>query len=388
MEMYVYYSIIIFGIIIVSLYCYIIWIKTFEHYTNWQKRKHENLLIPLTDTMVSDLIPNNVTNFTQKDALISTVTKNKLKKLVVENRIIYHLEMLQDHKNEQLIHFCEVTGIIDHELKELSKSNLYAKALACKKLGELRSKKSVPYLLTEVNSLSQDVIYNALLALAKIGDEQAFIKAFENINASILLSERSLIEVVDSFEGDKALVYSQMIDCDNEFVSCIFIKSAGSYRDDAITSQIAAFLKGHSKERTIAAIKALKNTNNSIYIIDILNLLTDENWEIRAMAAKALDTYQNSEVIHKLITALSDNQWFVRYNAASSLLSLDKNLSYIAKVFEGEDKFAKDILILAMENNNSLSLLLDDTKLSNDIAETTVLLIRNYIKKGGGIKND
>lgn len=386
--MYVYYSIIVFGIIILSLYIYIIWAKSLERYTGFKKRKHEIILIPLIDSVVTDLTHHKSLNIKEKGALIRTLSWNKLKKSVLEDRIIYYLETLQGPVNAQLIHFCESTGLVDQELKQLSQKNFYAKALACKKLGELRSKIAVPFLLKEVDSASQDVIYNALLALAKIGDEEGFLQAFNNINASILLSERSLIEIVDSFEGDKNAIYTQMLDSDNEFVSRIFIKSAGSYQDAKIASQIAAFLKGNSKEKTIAAIKALSHMNNSTYLDDISALLKDDNWEIRAMSAKALGSYELPSVMSSLIAALSDTEWFVRYNAASSLLLLDKNFDYIAKVFEGDDKFAKDILILAMENNNILSLLLDDAVLSADVPQNTRLLIKNHVIKGGDINYD
>ncbi len=388
MEMYVYYSIVIFGIIILSLYGYILWLKTFEHLNTLKKNKYERMLIPLIDEMVNNFIHPTSLYIPEKDTIISSLSKSKLKKSVVEDRIIHYLESQGGFVNAKLIHFSEEAGLIDQELKQLSQNNFYAKALACKKLGELRSKTSVPYLLKEVNSPSQDVVYNALLALAKIGDEKGFLEAFKNINTSILLSERSLIEIVDSFEGDKSSIYSQMIHDDNEFVSCIFIKSAGRMNDITITPQIATYLKGYSKEKTIAAIKALSNMHSSAYLDDILDHLTDENWEIRAMSAKALGAYDNLGVIDNLILALSDPQWFVRYNAARSLLALDKKFSHISKVFEGSDAFAKDILLLAMENNNMLSLILDETLLSTDIDQKTVLLIKNHITKGGDSKDE
>lgn len=386
--MYVYYSIILFSIIISSLYLYIIWVKAFERRNNKKKQKYENILITVIDTIATDLMSNKEPHDTHKNALAKHLSKNKLKNRVIEERIIYHLENFKGDSASSLIRLCEEAGIIDNKIKELSEDNSYAKALACKKLGELRSKKAVPYLLKEVVSSSQDVTYNALLALAKIGDTKGFLKAFENINSSILLSERSLIEVVDSFEGDKSAIYSQMIDYDNEFVSCIFIRSAGGYKDDALGEQIAKFLKCDSKERTLSAIKALAGMHDARYINQISELLTHETWEIRAISAKALGSFNDLSVIDKLIDALSDRQWFVRYNAASSLLNLDTQLKHIARVFKREDKFAKDILISAMENNNILSLILGDTDFSQPFDKETVLLIRNYIQLGGDAENE
>ena len=388
MDLYVYYSIIVFGIIISSLYIYIIFVRSFERSNYKKKQKYEHILIPLVDNLITDLMNGMSINPSEKHILIKHMSQNKLKSSVVEERIIYYLENFKGDFTSCLIKFCVESGLIDRKIKELSKDNSYAKALSCKKLGELKSTQAVPYLLKEVSSSSPDVTYNALLALAKIGDIEGFLKAFENVNASILLSERSLIEVVDSFEGNKFDLYSQMIDYDNEFVSCIFIKSASGYKDVVLGEQIAKFLKCDSKERTLSAIKALAGMHDTRYMNQISELLTNAAWEIRAIAAKALGSYDDLSVIDKLIGALSDKEWFVRYNAARSLLTLDKRLKYLSKVFEGEDKFAKDILLSAMENDNILSFILDDTNPSHTFEEETVRLIRNYIQQGGDPKNE
>ncbi len=382
MEMYVYYSIVIFGTIIISLYIYIIWVKLSERYTYKKERRYQFLLVPLIDSIVGDFMHNPDIDLKEQTALISKHCKNKLKKRVVEDRMIYHLETLKNTSKDSLIHLCEKIGIIQLELDHLSKKNIYGKALACKRLGELRSKDAIPYLLDAINSSSQDVDYNALLALAKIGDESAFLKAFEAVNSAILLSERSLIEIVDSFEGNKASVYSKMIHSDNEFVSCIFIKSAGSFMNDELASQIAPLLQSTSKEKTISAIKSLENMKNSAYKEDLKTLLTNDSWEIRSMAARALGSYPDEDVIDSLIDALSDAQWFVRSNAAKSLLILDRDLNYITKVFEGTDKFAKDILIATLESDPQFSHLLSDDCASADCFGQAALLIKNYILQG------
>lgn len=386
--LYVYYSIIVLGSIILFFYLYIIWVKTLERQTTKKIQKYETLLTPLIDTILNDITKGRYVSLLNKNSLIQDISKNKLKKQVVENRIIYYLENDKGTSTRKLSIFCEELGIINKEIKQLSKNNIYAKALACKKLGELRSQKAVPYLLRQIDSPSQDVTYNALLALAHIGDTQGFLKAFEFINSSTRLSERSLIEIVDSFAGNKADIYFKMMECDNEFVSCIFIKSAGSYKDEVLAERISRFLTSDSKEKIIAATKALGRMNNSKYINTILGLLENENWEIRAIAAKALGTFHDTTALPKLINVLSDKHWFARFNAANSILALDQTLSTIAKVFEGDDPFAKDIILSAMENNNTLSLVLDDTGLSHNFAENTVRLIRNYIAKRGDSQSE
>ncbi len=228
--------------------------------------------------------------------------------------------------------------------------------MACKRLGEFRSRKAIPYLLEELNVRYVDVSYNIFLALAKIGDEEAFIKAF-NESDNIMLSERSLIEIVDSFEGDKINIYKTMLNSPNSYVSSIFIKSAGNFKEHSLAEEISYFLHDDNKEKRIAAIKSIGEIGDDRYISKIISLLQDEDWEVRAVSAKALGMFGNKQVITPLITALSDAQWFVRYNAANSILDVDNDFIYLMDIFQGQDKFAKDIMLSTIENRGKMELI-------------------------------
>jgi HEAT repeat protein len=245
----------------------------------------------------------------------------------------------------------------------------------------MRSEKSIPYLLREVNSRFTDIKYNTLLALAKIGDTEAFIEAFKQLDNSILLSERSLIEIVDSFEGDKKYIYKKMIHMKNDTIAVVFIKSAGNFKDMSLNEEIAIFLKDKNKEKKISAVKALGNMADNRFIEDMITLLEDEEWEVRAVVAKALGVFEEHRILPSLIKALSDAQWFVRYNAAYSILSIDKSMESLICIFESDDKFAKDIILSVLENtgliNNMESYGSSDDALKKKIS----FLVGNYINK-------
>ena len=74
--------------------------------------------------------------------------------------------------------FCEDTNLIKYTIKDLETKDNKKISLSCKHLGEFRSKIAIPYLLKVLNKKVPDVQYNALMALAKIGDNNAFIEGF------------------------------------------------------------------------------------------------------------------------------------------------------------------------------------------------------------------
>lgn len=380
MEIYVYYSIVLFSLIIFFLYIYIITEKIIDTYKHKKKQHYSKEIIPFLEDMINELIDLKIVEEYKMERL-KIYCKNKEKRELIIDTLIYYFEIFKGEFTPQMAELCEAIGIVDYEIKNLKTTNVYKKALACKRLGEFRSKKALPYLLKEVNTLSVDILYNVFLSLAKIGDEKAFIEGFERLDKGMLLSERSLIEIVDSFEGNKRKVYNYMINSKDDFITSVFIKSAGNFRDYSLSEDISRFLRENNKEKKIAAIKAIGGIGDNRYSNDIIYLLKDEDWEVRAIAAKALGKLGEDKAISPLLEALSDRQWFVRYNAASSLLAIDKTMESLVYVFEGKDKFAKDIIISSLESTGLIAKLSSFKDSKDETKRRIALLIYNYIEE-------
>lgn len=349
MEIYVYYSIIFFGLTILLLYGYLIFVKTKRAYRNKKKTKYSKDLIPYIDNIMNGVLEERCLEEESK-AYLRKIIKNPIKKEIFIERNIYYLENFKGEFINNITSLCEDLGLVDYDIKNLKSSNKFLKALACKRLGEYRSKKPIKHLITVLQLPIVDITYNALMALAKIGDEEAFAEAFENINSKVILNERSLMEILDSFEGDKKYIYKKMISSSNNYLSVVFIKSSGNHMDVYKGEKISKYLNDENKEKRIAALKAIGSMGDSRYVKNIINLLSDKEWEVRAVAAKVLGKLEDDNAIFPLVNALSDRQWYVRYNAAESILSIDRGLDIIPTIFEGKDRFAKDIIISAIEN--------------------------------------
>lgn len=378
MEEYVYFSIMFFSLIIIFLYIYILHEKLRDIY---EKKRIENFskkLTPYIDYVISELTDgNNVSISTLNN--IKKICKNKYKREIIEKRFFYYLESTKGDFSQNLVELCEYIGVVKYEIDNLKNKNSLIKALSAKRLGEYRSKLAIKPLLNEVNVSNSDVQYNILLALAKIGEKDSFIEGFKNIDSAVILSERSLIEIVDSFEGDKTELYKVMINSDNPFIASVFIKSAGNDKHIQLSHDISKYLSSEDKELRIAASKAIGSFSAEEYLDDMLKLLEDEEWEVRAVTARVLNNFTNEKILYPLAKSLSDRQWHVRYNAATTILKHKRGMDIISYIFRGEDKFAKDIIISAIENSSNN--ILHSYEKSNDFAKRMLALqISEYVR--------
>lgn len=372
------YSILIFSVIIILLYAYLITEKLYEDYINRKKRRVHKDVSGYLDDIASRLDEYEVTSVQLK--VLKGFMKDRIKREIIEERFLFYFENLRGSISNKLTKLAEDIGLVDYELEKLKSKDMHKVALACKNLGEIRSKKALGSLLDLIDIEVVEVKYNVLMALAKIGDEEAFIEAFKKLSKTIPLSERSLVEIADSFEGDKIYVYRNLFYLEDEFISSIFIKSAGNYKNTLLADEIAIFLADENKEKKIAALKALGNMGDNRYVIQIIELLNDESWEVRAIAVKVLGQLQDNRALIPLVKALSDKEWYVRYNAANSLISIEGGIELVYDVLEGEDRFAKDIVVSVLETSYGWDKVLEYDMYSSRTPKLSEA-IKKYIKE-------
>lgn len=350
MEQYIYISIIFFSLIIFQLYIYITYEKLSNAYRSNKIKKYSQRIESYINNIIDEINAGHEPTTAILDDL-KYACMNKMKREVVEEHILNRMENLKGVDLSKHTELCDYIGVVQYEINNLENKNYFKKALAAKRLGEFRSKDAVPALLAQIHVRNNDVIYNILLALAKIGDEEAFVDAFASMDSSISLSERSLIEIVDSFEGNKYNIYKHMINTSNRFIAGVFIKSAGNARMISLSKAISKYLSSENKELRIAAVKAIGNMGAEEYVNDLIKLLKDHEWEVRALSAKALNNFTDNEILLPLRDALSDAQWHVRFNAATTILNHEDGMSIVDSVLDGNDTFAKDIIMFAIENS-------------------------------------
>lgn len=351
MEFIVIYSIVIFVVLILSLYLFLFYERLRENRTKKLLTKKEIEVSSFLDDIISNIDENEISEGYM--ILLKSLLENELTAKILTQKFIHYIESFRGTFLDKIIKLSEEIGLVDYQMDKLNTKNEKGKILAIKNLGELRSKKALEAILKMLSSPNAEQIYASLKAISIIGDEEYFIRAFESIDDSISLSERSLIEIADNFRGDKAKVFLQLINSKNDYISTIFIKAAGNLKDTRLLDEIHKFIDDNNNEKRIAAVRAFGNIGDNRYIEDIIKHLKSDSWELRATTAKVLGQLNDKTALKPLIEALKDSNYYVRRNAANSIISLEGGLEEAKQVILSDDRYAADILIEAIEKNYS-----------------------------------
>jgi HEAT repeat protein len=142
---------------------------------------------------------------------------------------------------------------------------------------------------------------------------------------------------------------------------------------------IATKINNADKEKRIAAIKAIGQNGDTRYLNQIVDMLNDTEWEVRAAAAKSLGRLQDEKALEPLVRALSDSVWWVRYNAANSIIKIRKGINMLQTILSGEDKFAKDSIVAALEDSGFMQEIFEAEGFLSEDKRKLADLLRNYM---------
>lgn len=275
--------------------------------------------------------------------------RSSLKRERMINHIIQYGEKFIDSHHEQLLHLCEETEIKAFLVKRLSSKRDYIKALACRQLGDLRLHSTGPNICKLIHSKNNNVIYNVLLALAKLGDLNNLAHILISNSKDINISSRAVIEIVEEFKGSKEDLFKETIDSSDDYLRGILIKAAANGQYEGLSGYYVKYLSSDNMNLKIACLRALSGLKNPEFEQHIIGMLEAEEWEVRAAAAKGLEQVGTSHSLEPLVKITSDKEWWVRHNAASTLVSIPGGKEYAQQIFiSGEDQYARDAIAAAL----------------------------------------
>ena len=231
-------------------------------------------------------------------------------------------------------------------------------ASGCRRAGLYQYEEAIPYMLGALGIMSGETQFQILAALSRIGDVDAVVRAFNIIKDRILVNERAILEIVDSFAGKKHELHKQMLSFRTEYVAAIFIKAMTEDVANDLMEKLLHVVENGSKEMRAAAIKALAKTGSSKIGKHLLRALEDPAWEVRAAAAKALGTCVCAEGGEALSLSLRDSEWWVRQNSATALLSYPNCEELFLKTIRSEwDTYAIQSIVYTLESADRPQLL-------------------------------
>ena len=230
-------------------------------------------------------------------------------------------------------------------------------AIGCRKAGFYQADQAVPDILKVLDIISGDVQFQALMALAHIGNTAAMIQALNKIYRLILVNERAFSEILDTFSGDRYELYKNMIHHESDYLVRLCLK--GIDRDSAglLIDDIVSVYRRDSKETRLAGIIAIGRSEKSGKIFLLIDAMKDKEWEIRAMAAKTLGSLTDPDALLPLAKAARDREWWVRQNAVTSILAYPNHEEVLISIAQTGDNYAYDSMLCTLAKANKQELL-------------------------------
>jgi len=216
--------------------------------------------------------------------------------------------------------------------------------------------------ITEVmlDYLEDSTVYcreNVFRAMCALGNVAAVINVLEYLEDNGIFHHQKLLsDDLMTFRGDKELLaqelwHNRALWGETTTVAIIQFITAGNGNFQEI---FCAYLKEKeiSLEIKLAILRYFQKYPYEP-VREILYTYMDEekNSELNLIivSATVLKHYPGEETVQVLTKALHHVNWYVRYNAASSLAVLTENKESVQEIFEGDDRYAKEILTYMLQ---------------------------------------
>ena len=290
---------------------------------------------------------------------INAVARGKAFINAVDSYLLSSLETPDLRHKDRFISIANRFNFPANSLAQIKSGNIRVIALGSRRAGLYNYQEAVDEMIIALEILSSENQFEILMGLARIGKAEDMQRAFEKIKDSILVNERAVIAILGAFPKgeEKRILFRNMIHCDTDYVSALFLKSmdrgmAGEMMEDIIS----VFTIG-SDEIRVSAIQAFASLGEDAPEGILIKALEDSDWEVRALAAKALGQIKTKESSAALYKALFDQQWWIRQNVAHALLGHPGFETLFVLAAESGDEYTKDSIISVLENANNPALL-------------------------------
>ena len=212
-------------------------------------------------------------------------------------------------------------------------------------------------IITEImyDLLSSEDIYcreNALGAIYSRGDVESVIRALEIIDDNSAFHHPKLIsDGLLKFDGDMTSLVNALLDNFDVYSQKMqlnilnFIRFSSVRCDDAMLAIMTDETKNH--ELHFSCIRYFEKypcEKARVPIQDFAENLENRIWEYQSIASSALRSYPDERTTEILTKNLSNRNWYVRLNSAVSFEKMGFTYYDLINVFEGEDRFAREIL--------------------------------------------
>lgn len=204
-------------------------------------------------------------------------------------------------------------------------------------------------LLRSVNVYCRE---NTLKAIYSINNPQLVISALKIIDKNLTFHHPKLIyDGLLNFKGDKENLKEMLFESFNAYSAGMQLNILNYFRFGNICCdkemlELLTSEKANNELRfsAIRYFEKFPNDGAGSVIQAIAENMEGRTWEYQAIASSALKSYPGDVTFRILVKNLSSSNWHIRQNSAISLEKLGYTYHDLISVFDGNDRYAREIM--------------------------------------------
>ena len=223
------------------------------------------------------------------------------------------------------------------------------------------SEKVLDALLDLLRSVNVYCRENTLKALYSMQRPDVVVASLKIIDKNLSFHHSKLIcDGLLNYTGDKESLKEMLFESFNAYSTGMQLNILnyfrfGNIRCDKEMLELLSNEKADSELR-FAAIRyfekfPIKEAESSIWAI--AENLEGRIWEYQAIASSALKSYPGDVTFRILVENLSSSNWHIRQNSAISLEKLGYTYHDLINVFDGNDRYAREIMRYRLDKRNA-----------------------------------
>ena len=223
------------------------------------------------------------------------------------------------------------------------------------------SEKVLDALLELLRSVNVYCRENTLKALYSMQRPDVVVASLKIIDKNLSFHHSKLIcDGLLYYNGDKESLKEMLFESFNAYSNGMQLNVLnyfrfGNIRCDKEMLELLSNEKANSELR-FAAIRyfekfPIKEAESSIWAI--AENLEGRTWEYQAIASSALKSYPGDVTFRILVENLSSSNWHIRQNSAISLEKLGYTYHDLINVFDGNDRYAREIMRYRLDKRNA-----------------------------------
>ena len=228
-------------------------------------------------------------------------------------------------------------------------------------LKHYESERLINVLLDLLRSVNVYCRENTLKALYSMQRPDAVVASLKIIDKNLSFHHPKLIcDGLLNYNGDKESLKDMLFESFNAYSTGMQLNILNYFRFSNIRcdKEMLELLSNEKadSELRFAAIRyfekfSIKEAESIIWAI--AENLEGRTWEYQAIASSALKSYPGDVTFRILVENLSSSNWHIRQNSAISLEKLGYTYHDLINVFDGNDRYAREIMRYHLDRRNA-----------------------------------